>query len=92
MPVPERKTCDRIGYPTNDRWATDSELTYAPFSSFVPVNEPLTEAEFKAVQRSVERGCPFGGSTWSERTVNKLGLESTLRAHGRPKKQKNGSW
>jgi putative transposase len=55
------------------------------------VNEPLTEAEFKAVQRSVERGCPFGRSTWSERTVHKLGLESTLRAHGRPKKQKNGS-
>jgi putative transposase len=55
------------------------------------VNEPLTEAEFKAVQRSVERGCPFGDSAWSDRTVKKLGLESTLRPHGRPKKQKNGS-
>ncbi len=55
------------------------------------VNEPLTEAEFMAIQRSVERGSPFGGSTWSDWTVKKLGLESTLRPPGRPKKQKNGS-
>jgi putative transposase len=55
------------------------------------VNEPLTEAEFDAVQRSIERGSPFGDSKWSERTVRKLCLESTLRPRGRPKKQEKGS-
>lgn len=55
------------------------------------VNEPLTEPEFLTVRRSVERGCPFGETAWSDRTVKKLGLESTLRPRGRPKKQKNGS-
>jgi putative transposase len=53
------------------------------------VNEPLTEAELLAVQRSVERGSPYGSSSWSDRAVNRLNLHSTLRPRGRPKK--NGS-
>jgi putative transposase len=55
------------------------------------VNEPLTEAELAAIQRSAQRGSPFGSATWSDRTVKRLGLESTLRPHGRLKKQNNGS-
>jgi putative transposase len=55
------------------------------------VNEPLTEAELAAVRRSVNRGSPFGDSSWSERAVHRLGLESTMRPQGRPKKQRNGS-
>ena len=55
------------------------------------VNAPHTEAELLALRRSVNRGCPFGEAFWSEQTVHRLGLESTLRPHGRPKKQKNGS-
>lgn len=55
------------------------------------VNRPLTEAEFEAVQRAIARGCPYGGSEWIDRTVRKLGLESTLRPQGRPKKLINGS-
>jgi REP-associated tyrosine transposase len=55
------------------------------------VNEPLTAAELAAVQRCVRRGSPFGSGAWAARTVRRLGLESTLRPQGRPKKQKNGS-
>jgi putative transposase len=55
------------------------------------VNHPLTEAELAAVRRSVQRGSPFGGSDWSERTIRRLGLESTLRPRGRPKMFLKGS-
>jgi putative transposase len=55
------------------------------------VNAAQTEAELKAVRRSVQRGSPLGDSVWSARMVRRLGLESTLRPRGRPKKQKNGS-
>jgi REP-associated tyrosine transposase len=55
------------------------------------VNEPLTEAELAAIQRSVDRGRPYGAAAWSERAVRRLGLETTLRPRGRPKKPQKGS-
>ena len=55
------------------------------------VNDPLTEAELAAVRRSVHRGRPFGDPVWSERVVRRLGLESTMRPQGRPKKRQIGS-
>ncbi len=54
------------------------------------VNEPLTEGELAAVRQSVDRGRPFGESTWRDRAVRRLSLESTLRPRGRPRKG-NGS-
>ena len=51
------------------------------------VNLPQSEAEMTAIRRSVQRGNPFGDDSWSERTVRSLGLETTLRPRGRPKKQ-----
>jgi len=50
------------------------------------VNAPQTEAELAAIRRSVERGSPFGGETWTERTLSALSLESTIRPRGRPRK------
>jgi putative transposase len=55
------------------------------------VNAPQTEVELATVRRSVQRGSPFGDESWSERAVGRLGLESTLRPRGRPKKQIIGS-
>jgi putative transposase len=55
------------------------------------VNVPHSEAELSALRRSVNRGCPFGEACWSDRIVARLGLESTLRFRGRPKKHNNGS-
>jgi putative transposase len=50
------------------------------------VNEPLTINELAAVRRSVIRGSPYGAPSWIERTAKRLGLESTLRPRGRPRK------
>jgi len=55
------------------------------------VNTPRTEAELNALRRCVNRGSPFGSESWSDRTVRRLGLETTLRSRGRPKKPKKGS-
>ncbi len=55
------------------------------------VNRAQSEAELRALRRCVQRGCPFGDLSWSDRMVRRLGLESTLRPQGRPKKRKNGS-
>ena len=55
------------------------------------VNAPQTEAEEAAIRRSIARGSPFGGATWMEQMVAKLGLETTLRPRGRPRKREKGS-
>jgi putative transposase len=50
------------------------------------VNEPQTDAEVAAIRGSIERGRPFGNSTWMRLAATKLGLESSLRPRGRPRK------
>jgi putative transposase len=55
------------------------------------VNAPQTEAELARLRRSVQRGSPFGDGRWFARTVQALGLETTLRPRGRPRKPENGS-
>ena len=50
------------------------------------VNKPLTEKEIQAVRLCANRGRPLGDAAWIESTSRKLGLESTLRSPGRPKK------
>ena len=51
------------------------------------VNEPETEAELHALQRSVKRGTPFGTTVWQQQTAKRFGLESSLRDPGRPPKK-----
>ena len=51
------------------------------------VNSVQTEGEAAAIRRSVRRGSPFGDDRWSERTAGRLGLESSLRPRGRPRKR-----
>lgn len=55
------------------------------------VQEPQSEAEQRALQRCLQRGQPFGSDAWVGRTARRLGLETTLRPRGRPKKEKKGS-
>lgn len=50
------------------------------------VNRPMAAEEQEALRRSVNRGTPWGASGWQERMARRLGLESTLRPRGRPKK------
>ncbi len=52
------------------------------------VNGVETEAELKALRHSLARGTPFGDTQWQIRTAIKLGLESSLRPRGRPRKRK----
>jgi putative transposase len=52
------------------------------------VAEPHTEAELLALRQCVNRGTPYGSERWQRRTIRKLGLESTLRPRGRPRKSK----
>ena len=49
------------------------------------VNEAETAVELENVRGSVQRGRPFGRPRWQVQIAKRLGLESTLRARGRPK-------
>jgi putative transposase len=51
------------------------------------VNQPQTEAELEALRVSVVRGRPFGSAAWVATVVKRLGLESTVRPRGRPRKR-----
>ena len=50
------------------------------------VNRAVTEAELKALRQSVNRGSPFGSEPWVAQTAEEMGLKSTLRPRGRPRK------
>jgi REP-associated tyrosine transposase len=49
------------------------------------VNRLQSESEVQAIRRSVRRGQPYGADPWVRKTARRLGLESTLRARGRPR-------
>ncbi len=51
------------------------------------VNRALTSAELTAVRLSVQRGQPYGSDRWTDRTAERLDLQSSLRPRGRPRKQ-----
>jgi putative transposase len=55
------------------------------------VNAPQSDAEVAAIRHSIDRGSPLGDSDWSQQTVEKLDLQSTLRPRGRPKMPNKGS-
>lgn len=50
------------------------------------VNRAETKAELEALRHSVQRGSPYGSQTWVSATAEHLGLQSTLRPRGRPRK------
>ena len=49
------------------------------------VNEPQTEAEVAAILACIYRGKPYGSDRWTKLAATTLGLQSTLRPHGRPR-------
>ncbi len=68
------------------RWPLPRKANWVDY-----VNASQTEAELQAILQSVDRGRPFGGESWTERAVRRLGLESTIRPRGRPRKNAKGS-
>jgi len=53
------------------------------------VNAPRSEGELAALRRCVTRGRPYGEDAWVAGTATRLGLETTLRSRGRPRKPKD---
>lgn len=45
------------------------------------------EADYEAFERVPRCGSPYGGERWQKNTAVRLGLEFTLRPHGRPRKE-----
>jgi len=52
------------------------------------VNQPEGDAELHSLRQAVNRGSPFGSTHWVGRVVSRLGLESTLRPRGRPRRER----
>jgi hypothetical protein len=50
------------------------------------VDEPQGEKEWEALRCSRRRGRPYGDGAWAMTTARRLGIESSLRDIGRPKK------
>ena len=50
------------------------------------VNQPLSAVDLQRLRLSVRRGRPYGEDKWTKKTARRLGLESTLRSIGRPRK------
>lgn len=75
----------RCGGRTAASWLSDWPVPI-PSDWASLVNEPQTEAELEAIRRSVGRSQPYGADAWVRATAHDLGLESTLRARGRPRK------
>ena len=55
------------------------------------VNRPQTQTELDELRTSVRKGRPFGESSWQQSTTRELGLESSHRPTGRPKKRRDGN-
>jgi putative transposase len=52
------------------------------------VNQPAGALEVEKLRRCAHRGCPYGDEAWVQGMADQLGLQSTLRARGRPTKEK----
>jgi putative transposase len=50
------------------------------------IDMPLTKEEIEHIRISIVRQSPFVDSEWQRSMCQMLGLESTMRPHGRPKK------
>ncbi len=50
------------------------------------VNKPQTDAEVEWLRENIQRGRPYGDTPWTQQTATKLGIESSLRPRGRPRK------
>lgn len=51
------------------------------------VNTPLSAVEEQAIRQSIARGRPYGSQRWIKKMARQLGLETTMRPPGRPRKE-----
>lgn len=64
-----------------DSWPLPEEEDYLKL-----INQPESEITLQSIRESITRGKPFGSDQWVMNIADKLGLSSTLRSRGRPKK------
>ena len=50
------------------------------------VNRPQSQDELAALRLCRDRGRPYGDARWTAVTADRLGIESSLRHPGRPRK------
>lgn len=62
-------------------WPVDEPKQYLDW-----LNQPQTQEEEDALERSIAKDVPFGNDVWIEKIVKKFGLEQTLHGVGRPGK------
>ena len=67
-------------------WLSDWPME-RPRNWVARVNQRETAAELEGLRDSVSRGRPYGTATWRRRVAAQLGLEATVRARGRPRKE-----
>jgi len=68
-----------------DNWLNESPVRLGDaWQTYV--DTPQTSTEVAALRRSVSRGTPFGSPGWQNAAAELLGLTSTLRSRGRPRK------
>lgn len=63
------------------KWPMDIPADWA-----TRVNRPQSEEELSAIHASKDRGRPFGDPDWVNKTAAQLGIGSSLRRVGRPRK------
>lgn len=68
-----------------DDWLESDWPVPRPENWIERVNQALTGAELAAIRTSIQRGRPYGNADWTERTVQELGLQHTMRSRGRPR-------
>jgi putative transposase len=68
-------------WPELSPWPVDQ-----PRSWLQGVNRPQTAEEEAAIQQSMARAQPLGKPGWQRRTAVRLGLDSTFRPRGRPRR------
>jgi len=78
----------RRAKPDQRRWLAVPHDPSLPRNWRSVVNKPQSDAERDALRKCIRRGAPFGDNNWVRNTTVRLGLESTTRPHGRPRKKK----
>ncbi len=64
-------------------WPVEMPGSYEEWASTLSQDE---EEKLEGIRRALKRGSPFGDNDWIVKTSEILGLQSTLRNRGRPKK------
>ncbi len=64
-------------------WPVEKPDYYEKWANTLSEDE---EEKLEKIRHALKRGSPFGESEWVNSITERLGLESTLRKRGRPKK------